>query len=63
MPRMTRNDLKLDGESGIAPSMVVCGLYVVTDPEKLVEITIKMMDVSCESGGLMAVIKLLMSNQ
>lgn len=37
------------------PSMAVCGLYVVTDPDKYVEITIKYLNVNCESGGLMAV--------
>lgn len=37
------------------PSMAVCGLYVVTDPDKFVEITIKYLNVNCESGGLMAV--------
>lgn len=36
-------------------SMAVCGLYVVTDPDKFVEITIKFLNVNCESGGLMAV--------
>lgn len=41
-------------ESG-TPEMTVCGLYVVTDPDKIVEITIKYMNVNCESGGLMAV--------
>lgn len=35
--------------------MTVCGLYVVGQPDKLVEITIKHLDVNCESGGLMAV--------
>lgn len=33
----------------------VCGLYVVTDPDKIVEISIKHLDVDCETGGLMAV--------
>lgn len=37
------------------PEMTVCGLYVVTDPDKIVEITIRYMNVNCESGGLMAV--------
>ncbi|XP_037030304.1 corticotropin-releasing factor-binding protein [Bradysia coprophila] len=36
------------------PEMTVCGLYVVTDPDKIVEITIRYMNVNCESGGLMA---------
>lgn len=52
-----RNDFveKLDDDDSVTPSMAVCGLYVVTDPGKLIEITIKKLDVSCESGGLMAV--------
>lgn len=33
----------------------VCGLYVLTDPDKLVEISIKYLDVNCDSGGLIAV--------
>lgn len=35
--------------------MAVCGLYVVTDPDKFVQISIKYLNVNCESGGLMAV--------
>lgn len=41
----------------VNPDMAVCGLYVVTDPDKYVEISIKYMDVNCDTGGLMAVIK------
>lgn len=37
------------------PDLTVCGLYVVADPYKTVEITIHHLDVACESGGLMAV--------
>lgn len=33
----------------------VCGLYVLTDPDKIVEISIKYLDVNCNAGGLMAV--------
>lgn len=45
----------------VAPSVqridtTVCGLYVLTDPDKIVEISIKYMDVNCDAGGLMAVI-------
>lgn len=36
-----------------APS--VCGLYIVTDPDKIVEISIKYLDASCDSGALLAV--------
>lgn len=35
--------------------MTICGLYVVAPPEKLVEITVKYLHVSCDSGGLLAV--------
>lgn len=34
----------------------VCGLYILTDPDKIVEISIKYLDVNCNAGGLMAVI-------
>lgn len=33
----------------------VCGLYVIGEPDTIVEITMKHYDVNCESGGLMAV--------
>lgn len=36
-------------------SLQVCGLYVVGEPDTIVEITMKHYDVNCESGGLMAV--------
>jgi len=39
----------------VQPSLTVCGLYVVTDPDKVVEISVQYLDVHCESGGLMAV--------
>ncbi|EDV91426.1 corticotropin-releasing factor-binding protein [Drosophila grimshawi] len=32
----------------------VCGLYVIGEPDTIVEITMKHYDVNCESGGLMA---------
>lgn len=35
--------------------MTVCGIYLVTDPDKIIEISIKQMSVSCEQGGLLAV--------
>ncbi|XP_055636530.1 corticotropin-releasing factor-binding protein [Toxorhynchites rutilus septentrionalis] len=38
----------------VAPSMEVCGLYFVTDPDKIVEVSVKYMDVNCETGGLMS---------
>lgn len=33
----------------------VCGVYIVTDPNKVVEVTVKYLDVSCEFGGLVGV--------
>lgn len=45
-----------DGGSSVATAdSAVCGLYVVADPSTLVEFTVKHMQVSCASGGLMAV--------
>lgn len=38
-------------------AITTCGLYIVTDPNKVVEISIKYLDVNCESGALMAVRK------
>lgn len=35
--------------------MTVCGIYLVTDADKIIEISIKQMSVSCEQGGLLAV--------
>lgn len=32
----------------------VCGLYIVTDPDKIVEISIKYLDASCDTGALLA---------
>lgn len=39
---------------GSAPSMEVCGLYFVTDPDKIVEVSVKHLDVNCDTGGLMS---------
>lgn len=33
----------------------VCGIYFLTDPDKVVEVEIEFMDVSCELGGLLGV--------
>lgn len=33
----------------------VCGLYMITDPDQIVEITIKYINVDCNDGGLMSV--------
>lgn len=49
--------------NGKTPSMAVCGLFVVTDPDKNVEITIKYLNVNCESGGLMSVSKMLINKK
>ncbi|XP_062537239.1 corticotropin-releasing factor-binding protein [Armigeres subalbatus] len=38
----------------MSPAMEVCGVYFVTDPDKLVEVTVKRMDVNCDTGGLMS---------
>lgn len=32
-----------------------CGLYLITDPERLIEIELIHVDVSCENGGLISV--------
>ncbi|KAL5285330.1 CRHBP family protein [Megaselia abdita] len=34
--------------------MTVCGLYIIGEPDTIVEVTIKQYNVNCESGGLMA---------
>jgi hypothetical protein len=41
-----------------------CGLYLFTDPDKLVEIELTHLDISCEDGGLLSVIfrKLILSS-
>lgn len=32
-----------------------CGLYLITDPERQIEIEMLHMDISCEDGGLISV--------
>lgn len=39
----------------IEEAMTVCGLYVIGEPNTIIEITMKHYDVNCESGGLLAV--------
>lgn len=34
---------------------VTCGLFLITDPERQIEIDMLHMDVSCEEGGLISV--------
>ncbi|XP_063705987.1 corticotropin-releasing factor-binding protein [Culicoides brevitarsis] len=41
--------------SEVADSMRVCGLYLFTDPDKIIEIFIRQLDVDCEFGGLVSV--------
>ena len=45
----------------IEEAMTVCGLYVVGEPDTIVEITMKHYDVNCETGALMAVSRSLVS--
>lgn len=33
----------------------VCGVYFMTEPDKVVEVEIEFMDISCELGGLLGV--------
>lgn len=37
------------------PLGMTCGLYLITDPERQVEIEITHIDVSCDAGGLISV--------
>lgn len=37
------------------PSASACGLYILTDPTKVVEISIKYLDANCDTGALLAV--------
>jgi hypothetical protein len=39
----------------IKPTMSVCGIYFVTDPDKVVEVQVQSVNVDCDTGGLMAV--------
>lgn len=34
---------------------MTCGLYLITDPERQVEIEVTHIDVSCDEGGLISV--------
>jgi hypothetical protein len=33
----------------------VCGIFLMTDPDKVIEVEVDFMDVSCELGGLLGV--------
>lgn len=35
----------------------VCGVFFMTDPDKVVEVEVEYMDVSCDLGGLLGVSK------
>lgn len=35
--------------------MKVCGLYVISEPEKVIEISIKHLDVDCDAGARLGV--------
>lgn len=46
---------KLIDITSIEESMQVCGLFLFTEPDKIIEVHIRQMDVDCETGGLMSV--------
>lgn len=46
---------KLIDVTAIEDSMQVCGLFLFTDPDKIIEIHIRQLDVDCEFGGLISV--------
>lgn len=35
--------------------LTTCGLYIITDPNKIIEISIKYLDANCGTGNLLAV--------
>ncbi|XP_055381409.1 corticotropin-releasing factor-binding protein [Condylostylus longicornis] len=43
-----------DNVIDIGNPMEVCGLYIVSEPDTVIEITLKHFDINCEAGGLMA---------
>ncbi|XP_049531196.1 corticotropin-releasing factor-binding protein [Anopheles darlingi] len=42
------------GGGGGGPAATVCGVYFVADPDQIIEITMKQVNVECRTGGLMA---------
>lgn len=46
---------KLIDVAAIEDGMQVCGLFLFTDPDKIIEIHIRQLDVDCEFGGLISV--------
>ena len=62
-----RKSLKRNGLSKIIESFgdnseQVCGLYLMTDPDKIIEVDVKFTDLSCEMENLVAVITSLISS-
>lgn len=51
MHSMADQELELSEED----PMAVCGLYIIGEPDTIVEMTVKQYNVNCDSGGLMAV--------
>ncbi|XP_037951690.1 corticotropin-releasing factor-binding protein [Teleopsis dalmanni] len=47
----SRNDASI---LEIENSMEVCGLYVIGEPDTIIELTVLKYDINCETGGLMA---------
>lgn len=46
-------ELAAAGSSG--DPVPVCGLYMVADPDRTIEMTVKYMNVACDAGGMMGV--------
>jgi hypothetical protein len=42
--------LKATGDTSM-----VCGMYIITDPDRRVEVHFEYLDVPCENGGLVSV--------
>lgn len=55
LPQLVSTANKEESVLSIEDPLQVCGLYVVSEPDTIVEITMKHYDVNCEAGGLMAV--------
>lgn len=53
--RLSYVKLNPEEEDPAEDPMAVCGLYIIGEPDTIVELTIKQYNVNCESGGLMAV--------
>lgn len=47
-----------EGQYVVEPSEYTgdtCGIYIFSDPKEVIEITLEISDVPCETGGLVAV--------